>query len=66
MSGSLEPSHVLKAIGVDEELARSVIRLSVGRITLEAEVDYAMMKLIDKIREFRRIHERATYSESPS
>lgn len=63
MSASLEPSHVLLAMGVSPEAARSVIRISVGRPTLEAEVDYAILKLCDKVSEFRRIHYRESFSQ---
>ena len=40
-SASLEPSHVLTAIGVPAELAHASIRFGVGRWTTEEEVDYA-------------------------
>ncbi|HEX9829048.1 MAG TPA: cysteine desulfurase family protein, partial [Bacteroidota bacterium] len=41
-SGSLEPSHVLLAMGRDEKTARATIRFSVGRSTTEDDVDYAV------------------------
>ena len=41
-SASLEPSYVLKALGVGDELAHSSLRLSLGRHTTEAEVDEAI------------------------
>lgn len=46
-SASLEPSYVLRAIGLNDELAHSSLRISIGRFTTEEEIDYA----IDKIRE---------------
>ncbi len=46
-SASLEPSYVLRALGVNDELAHSSLRFSFGRFTTEEEVDYA----IDKIRQ---------------
>lgn len=46
-SASLEPSYVLRALGMNDELAHSSLRFSIGRFTTEADVDYA----IDKVRE---------------
>ena len=53
-SGSLEPSYVLLAAGVDVELAHGSIRFSLGRYNTEEDVDYTLEKLppiIKKIRE---------------
>lgn len=41
-SASLEPSYILRAIGVDEELAHTSLRIGFGRFTTEEEVDYAI------------------------
>jgi cysteine desulfurase len=41
-SASLEPSYVLRALGVDEELAHTSIRFGIGRFTTETEIDYAV------------------------
>jgi len=52
-SASLEPSYVLRAIGVGEELAHTSIRFGIGRFTTEEEVDFAIEKVtgaIDKLR----------------
>jgi cysteine desulfurase len=41
-SSSLEPSYVLRAIGVTEDLAHTSLRIGFGRFTTEEEVDYAV------------------------
>lgn len=53
-SASLEPSYVLRALGMNDELAHSSIRFSIGRFTTEEEIDHAVGKIrgaIDKLRE---------------
>jgi cysteine desulfurase len=50
---SLEPSHVLTAIGVPAELANSSIRMAVGRFTTPEEIEYAASKLIGLVRQLR-------------
>ncbi|WP_318439302.1 IscS subfamily cysteine desulfurase [Photobacterium leiognathi] len=53
-SASLEPSYVLRALGLNDELAHSSIRFSFGRFTTEEEVDYAVTQIkgaVDKLRE---------------
>ena len=53
-SASLEPSYVLRALGLNDELAHSSLRFSFGRKTTEEEVDYAVAqihKAVDKLRE---------------
>jgi cysteine desulfurase len=54
-SASLEPSHVLKAIGRSDELAHSSIRFSLGRYTREEEVDFAIALLQEKVGHLRDI-----------
>jgi cysteine desulfurase len=53
-SATPEPSYVLKALGLDDELASSSIRFSPGRFTTEEEIDYAIKEVIDKLKEIRR------------
>lgn len=48
-SSSLEPSYVLRSIGVSEELAHTSIRFGFGRFTTQAEVDYAADLLAEKV-----------------
>jgi cysteine desulfurase len=52
-SASLEPSYVLKGLGVGDELAHSSLRISFGRFTTEAEVDYAAEQVIQAVRKLR-------------
>ena len=53
-SASLEPSYVLRALGLNDELAHSSIRFTMGRFTTEAEIDYVIgviRQAIDKLRD---------------
>ncbi|MBI2711274.1 MAG: IscS subfamily cysteine desulfurase [Bdellovibrio sp.] len=52
-SASLEPSYVLKNIGVGEDLAHTSIRFSLGRFTTDEEVDYAIRKVIETVKKLR-------------
>lgn len=54
-SASLEPSYVLRALGRSDELAHSSIRFSIGRFTTEADVDYTIRLLKDKIEKLREL-----------
>jgi cysteine desulfurase len=52
-SASLEPSYVLRALGVDEELAHTSLRIGIGRFTTEEEIEFAanlIIKAVDKLR----------------
>ena len=52
-SASLEPSHVLNALGLDEELAHSSIRFSLGRFTTEEQIDYAIAEVKKAVNRMR-------------
>ena len=61
-SASLEPSYVLRALGVEEELAHTSLRFGIGRYTTEAEIDYAVATLkshVNKLREMSPLWEMA-------
>lgn len=54
-SASLEPSYVLKAMGVGEELAHSSIRFGIGRFTTAEEVDYVGKLVVEKVKKLREM-----------
>jgi cysteine desulfurase len=54
-STSLEPSYVLRALGVGDELAHSSIRFGLGRFNTEEEVDYVADLLVEKVRRLREL-----------
>ena len=54
-SASLEPSYVLRALGLNDELAHSSIRFSFGRFSTEEEVDYVIKLIKDSIGKLREL-----------
>src|SRR5678816_4653706 len=54
-SASLEPSYVLKALGVGEDLAHTSIRFGIGRFNTDAEVDYVAKRVIETVRRLREL-----------
>src|ERR1700753_2232542 len=54
-SATLEPSYVLKALGLGDEVAHSSIRFGLGRFHTKAEVDYVADKLIDVVQKLREL-----------
>jgi cysteine desulfurase len=54
-SASLEPSYVLRALGLSDEMAHSSIRFSLGRFTTEADVDFAIRLIKEKVGKLRAL-----------
>lgn len=54
-SASLEPSYVLRAMGVDEELAHSSIRFGIGKFNTDEEIDYVADLVISSVRRLREM-----------
>ena len=54
-SATLEPSYVLKALGLGDDVAHSSIRFGLGRFNTRAEVDYVSDKLIDVVQKLREL-----------
>ena len=69
-AGSVEPSHVLLALGLEEKIARSAVRFSLGRFTVEKEIDTVLAELPEAIEKLRkssteRTVKPATHSKLP-
>jgi cysteine desulfurase len=54
-SATLEPSYVLKALGLGDDVAHSSIRFGLGRFNTQAEVDYVADKVIDVVQKLREL-----------
>ena len=54
-SATLEPSYVLKALGLGDDVAHSSIRFGLGRFNTKAEVDYVSDKIIDVVQKLREL-----------
>ena len=62
-SGSLDPSHVLMAIGLPHEIAHGSLRLSIGDFTTEEDIDYIIEKLpavIERLRMMSPLYDAVT------
>ncbi|MFN9459325.1 MAG: IscS subfamily cysteine desulfurase, partial [Acidobacteriota bacterium] len=59
-SATLEPSYVLKALGLGDDMAHTSIRFGLGRFNTEAEIDYVadkMIAVVTKLRELSPLYE---------
>ena len=54
-SATLEPSYVLKALGVGEDLAHTSIRFGLGRFNTEEEVDYVTNRVVEVVKRLREL-----------
>jgi cysteine desulfurase len=54
-SASLEPSYVLRALGVNEELAHSSIRFGIGKFNTEEEIDYVGDLVVEHVKRLREM-----------
>jgi cysteine desulfurase len=54
-SASLEPSYVLRALGVEEELAHTSLRIGFGRFTTEDDVDIAVNEIVERVTKLREM-----------
>jgi cysteine desulfurase len=54
-SASLEPSYVLRALGLNDEMAHSSIRFTIGRFTTEEEIDHAVVQIRQAVTKLREL-----------
>jgi cysteine desulfurase len=54
-SASLEPSYVLRALGVDEELAHTSLRIGIGRFTTDEEIEEGIKTITNAVENLRKI-----------
>ena len=54
-SATVEPSFVLRAIGLSDRLAHSSLRFGLGRFTTDEEIDYAANRVVESVRKLRAL-----------
>mgnify|MGYP000369870604 len=54
-SASLEPSYVLRALGLNDEMAHSSIRFSIGKYTTESDIDEALSQIRNAVGKLREL-----------